>query len=307
MLESKRLKHFLTVYELGSIGQAAEKLLLTQPALSKSLRLLEDTLGVRLFERTTLGVVPTVFGKALALHAKAIEAQVRHAEAQISSLRGLAAGQVTVGVGPSIANQLMPLATERLRGRKLDVELVVTEGLVDDLVPALRRGEIDIAVGSWPRTAEPAFTSEVIAMDQIRVFAHEDHPLVGKRVGLAELIEHRWVQPPASQRWRQQFEEQFFDSGLPAPKASVVTNSSTYMKALLREQGYLSFLPGLLVTEDYFRPIETDLPQFPVEISLTYKERTMLNAACQEVAQALREAAAELGAVQATAALTKAA
>ena len=114
MLESKRLKHFLTVYELGSIGQAAEKLLLTQPALSKSIRLLEDSLGVRLFERTTLGVVPTVFGKALALHAKAIEAEVRHAEAQIASLRGLAAGRVAVGVGPSVATSLMPLATKRL-------------------------------------------------------------------------------------------------------------------------------------------------------------------------------------------------
>lgn len=307
MLESKRLKHFLTVYELGSIGQAAEKLLLTQPALSKSIRLLEDSLGVRLFDRTTLGVVPTVFGKALALHAKAIEAQVRHAEAQIANLRGLAAGQVSVGVGPSIATTLMPLATERLRGRQLDVELVVTEGLVDDLVPALRRGEIDIAVGSWPRTPEPAFTSEVIATDQICVFAHKDHPLVGQRVGRAQLVEHSWVQPPASQRWRQLFDEQFFESGLPAPKPAVVTNSATYLKALLREQGYLSFVPGLLVPEDCFCPIETDLPQFPVEVSLTYKNRTMLNAACQEVAQALREAAAELGAAGSVEALTRAA
>ena len=111
MIESRRLRHFLAVFELGSIGQAADKLLLTQPALSKSLRSLEDELGARLFDRTPMGVVATVFGEALAMHAKAIEAQLRSAEAAIGALRGKAKGRVTVGIGPSVAPSLMPQAT----------------------------------------------------------------------------------------------------------------------------------------------------------------------------------------------------
>lgn len=294
MLESRRLKHFLAVYELGSIGQAAEKLLLTQPALSKSLRSLEDALGVRLFERTTLGVVPTVFGKALALHAKAIHTQVRHAEAQIAGLRGNATGQVTIGIGPSIAERMMPLATDIIRKRGIDIDLVVTEGLVDGLIPSLRRGEIDLAVGSWPRVAEPSFSAETIATDELRVFATRAHPLAGRKVELSELLAHRWAQPPSSQRWRQQFEECFFERGLPAPKAEVVTNSATYLKTLICEQGFLSFLPELLLSDSEYVAIDTDLADFSVEITLTYKDRTMHNGGCVAVAEAFREAGSAL-------------
>lgn len=307
MLESRRLKHFLTVYELGSIGQASEKLLLTQPALSKSIRSLEDVLGVRLFDRTSLGVVPTVFGKALALHAKAIQAQVRHAEAEIASLRGTGKGQVAIGVGPSIANMLMPLVTRRIRERGLDLELSVTEGLVDDLVPALRRGEIDFAVGSWPPVNEPALTTEVIARDSIRVYVRAGHPLLEGRVEMAELLDHPWALPPSSQRWRQQLQECFYAQGLSPPKPAVVTNSATYLKALVREQDYLSFLPGLLVAGENVGALDVGLPEFKADIGLSYKERSLLNPGCRELAELLRETGAELSARPDPASLTEAA
>ena len=294
MLESRRLRHFLAVYDQGSIGRAAEKLLLTQPALSKSIRLLEDNLGVSLFERTTLGVVPTVFGNALALHAKAIAAQARHAEAQIANLRGIASGRVSIGVGPSVAVTLMPLATERIRELDLDVELSVTEGLVDEIIPALRRGEIDLAVGSWPKIVEPAFHTEVLATDRIMVFARREHPLQGRRVEASELLEHRWALPPSSQWWLQQLDDQFFTRGLSAPKPAVVTNSASYLKRLLVDQNYLSFLPTHLVAADGLSAIDVDFPVFTADVSLTYKERSLTDSACISVVELLRDAAARL-------------
>jgi DNA-binding transcriptional LysR family regulator len=292
MLESRRLKHFLTIYELGSIGQAAEKLLLTQPALSKSVRLLEDSLGVKLFERTTLGVVPTVYGKALALHAKAIEAQVRHAEAQIASLQGTAKGQVTVGIGPSLAPGLMPRATLRIQERQLGIQLSVIEGLVDDLIPALRRGEIDLAIGAWPKVTDPAFTTEVLAQDPIQVFVRAGHPLCGRNVELADLLEHPWALPPSSQRWRQQLDEFFFAQGLSPPKPAVVSNSATYLMSLIRQGDYVSFLPAQLArSSDPLAAIDVLLSPLTADISLTYKQRTLLNTACMEVAEVIREVA----------------
>jgi DNA-binding transcriptional LysR family regulator len=294
MLESRRLKHFLTVFELGSIGQAADKLLLTQPALSKSIRQLEDELGVRLFDRTTLGVVPTTFGKALALHAKAIEAQVRQAEAQIASLRGDAKGRVCIGIGPSIAPALMPLATISLHRLQPGIELVVTEGLVDELIPALRRGEVDVAVGSWPRLADTAFATEILLTDAIHVVARADHPLAGREVPLAELLQHPWALPPATQRWRQQFDELFFSEGLSPPKPSVTSNSASYLKGVIRRGDYLSFLPRLLVEgDDGLAQISTTVPTFRPEVSITYKERRLSDPAVTEVVQVLRAVAAE--------------
>jgi DNA-binding transcriptional LysR family regulator len=200
MLESRRLRHFLAVFELGSIGQASEKLLLTQPALSKSLRQLEDELGVRLFDRTPLGVVPTVFGNALALHAKSIEAQIRTAEAQIASLKGKAKGHVRVGIGPSVARNIMPAVTLSVQALHPDIALSVHEGLVDDLIPKLRLGELDVVVGAWPRVTDAMFTSEVVLSDRLEVLAGSGHPLAGRRVELPDLLAHPWALPPFLRR-----------------------------------------------------------------------------------------------------------
>ena len=160
LLDSRRLRHFLAVYDMKSIGQAAEKLYLTQPALSKSLRQLEDDLKVKLFDRTPLGVVATVFGDTLAQHARVIRSEMRHAETELSNLRGAVKGHVTVGVGPSLATSLMPLATGMLRKAKPGIRFTIIEGLVDTILPALRRGELDLAVGAWPRPADSDITAE---------------------------------------------------------------------------------------------------------------------------------------------------
>jgi DNA-binding transcriptional LysR family regulator len=214
ILDSRRLRHFLAVYDMRTIGQAADKLCVTQPALSKSIRQLEEDLQAKLFDRTPLGVVPTVFGELLAQHAKIIRSEMRHAELEIAGLRGAVRGQVTIGVGPSIAANLMPIAARRLRLQRPGIRLTVTEGLVDTLIPALRRGELDLAVGSWPRVADADLTAEVLMQDHVCVVAGLTHPLAGKdRVELGDLLEYPWSLPPESQRWRQLLEETFLAQG----------------------------------------------------------------------------------------------
>lgn len=295
MLESRRLRHFLTVFELGSIGQAAERLFLTQPALSKSIRQLENDLGVRLFDRTASGVVPTVYGNALALHAKTIDAEVRRAESQILSMRGKAHGQVSVGVGPSTAANLMPLATMTLHRLHPDIELNVTEGLIDDLLPTLRRGELQVAVGAWPSVAEAAFTTENLLEDVIEIYGSAHHALVGRQASLKELSQHPWALPPPSQRWRQDLDDLFFAQGLSPPKPSVTSNSASYLKALIVRGDYLSFLPRQLVCDTpEILAINTDVGQLRPVVSMSYRERSLLDAPVAEFVQALRSAAAEL-------------
>ena len=297
MLESRRLRHFLATYELGSIGQAAEKLLLTQPALSKSIRQLEDELGVRLFDRTTIGVVPTVFGQALAMHAKTIEQQVRQAEASIAGLKGKAKGVVAVGVGPSVATGLMPTVTVMLHKLQPEIELNVVQGLVDELIPALRRGELDVAVGAWPLVSDAAFSTEVLLRDRIEVVAREGHPLVGRKVALTDLLRHPWALPPATQRWRQTLDELFFAQGLSSPRPCVTSNSATYLVALMRRSDCLSFLPRqTIVGEAGLTTIEVeDLPAFEPDVSMTYRARVLNDPAKMEVIQLLRAVAGESG------------
>lgn len=291
MLESRRLRHFLAVFELGSIGQASEKLLLTQPALSKSIRQLEDELGVRLFDRTPLGVVPTVFGNALALHAKSIEAQIRDAEAQILSLKGKAKGHVTVGIGPSVARNILPAATRTLGRLHPDISLTVIEGLVDDLLPRLRRGELHLMIGSWPRLADPMFTTEVLFADRLEVIARTGHPLAGRPVRRQELLDYPWALPPATQKWRQSLDEMFIERGLEPPAPQVVSNSGGYLQALIRSSDFLSFLPRQLLDlegDAGFTRLDVEMERLDPEISMTFRERALMSAPVSEVVQILR-------------------
>lgn len=298
MIESRRLRHFLAVFELGSIGQAADKLLLTQPALSKSLRGLEEELGVRLFDRTPVGVVATVYGEALAMHAKAIEAQLRSAEAAIGALRGAAAGHVTVGIGPSVAPGLMPQATVALQRLHPGVDLTVIEGLVDDLVPQLRRGQLDVVVGAWPRIADPDFSTEVIVVDTLEVFVRADHPLTALGAQpLGALLAWPWALPPATQKWRQQFDALFIERGLSPPRPTVTSTSASFLKALMRFGDHLSYLPAQVVDPalDGLVPLAVDGPRLTPEISMTFRERALLRAPVAELVQVLRAAGAERG------------
>jgi len=298
LIESRRLRHFLAVFELGSIGQAADKLLLTQPALSKSLRGLEEELGVRLFDRTPVGVVATVFGETLAMHAKSIEAQLRSAEAAIGALRGAAAGHVKVGIGPSVAPGLMPAATVALQKLHPGIDLTVIEGLVDDLVPQLRRGQLDVVVGAWPKLADTDFSTEVIVVDTLEVFVRAGHPLtaLGPQP-LQALLPFPWALPPATQKWRQQFDALFVEQGLSPPRPIVTSNSASYLKALMRLGDHLSYLPSQLVGagDDGLVALPIDAPRLTPEISMTFRERALLRAPVAELVQVLRAAGAKRG------------
>lgn len=298
LLDSRRLRHFLAVYDLRSIGQAAEKLFITQPALSKSIRQLEEDLEIKLFDRTPLGVVPTVYGDALAQNARVIRSEMRHAETAIANLRGAVKGHVTVGVGPSVASSLMPLAAEKLRKGKPGIRLTVIEGLVDTILPALRRGELDLAVGAWPRVADSDITADLLIRDRVCVVAGPRHPLARKRtVELSELIEYPWVLPPESQRWRQILEETFLARGLSPPIPSVTSNSASFIRTMLLDNFSLSYLPLQSLP---VRQRTSTLVALPaeglardLEVTISIRERAVTSPASHALIAVLREVAAD--------------
>lgn len=275
-MDSRRLSYFLTVYQLGSIGHAAETLPLTQPALSKSIRQLEQELGCELFERTPSGVVPTVFGEALAHYARTIAAEIDNAKAKIAELRGGNTGEVRIGVGPSIAVNMMPSVTRRVHAERPGISLSIQEGLVDTIVPALRRGELDLVVGLWPQTLERDFRVQIIMKDRIGVLASSEHPLAERKPSLEDLLSYPWALPPRSQRWRMTLDEFFLSEGVTPPESKVSSNSASYLKSLILSGDYLSYLPYQLVrTPDQAGRIvilEADVPKLEPPVTVTYRE-----------------------------------
>jgi len=105
IMDLRQLEYFLRVAQRRNISIAAAELNITQPSLTKSIKLLEKNLGVRLFDRLARGVELTDYGQTLLRHAEAVHVQIGDAGQEIAALRSGTFGAVAIGAGPA------PIAT----------------------------------------------------------------------------------------------------------------------------------------------------------------------------------------------------
>lgn len=251
-MDLDRLAHFLAVIEHGGIGRAAASLDLTQPALSKSLRKLEESLGQKLIDRGAFGARPTMFGRSLAERARIIIREVRNLRADFSALQNLETGHVAVGAGPALMADLLPRTVARLHRRRPYARVNLREGLIDDLLGTLATGELDLAIGMVPdEVSDLKLVREPLFMLEVAVVARIDHPLVrgGARRTLEELLAHPWILS-GGEILRSDFAMLFEKAGLVPPLPTVTTNSAHCMKALVLQGSWLTCMPRCLIRQE---------------------------------------------------------
>src|SRR5690606_2404672 len=101
---------------------------ISEPALSKSVRILEDMLQVRLFDRGPRGLELTTFGESLLDHSRVIVSELRRAVLDLRELQGTEVGHVYVGAGPTFSTSLLPQAVARLLVERPGLRVSVFEG-----------------------------------------------------------------------------------------------------------------------------------------------------------------------------------
>lgn len=299
-MELRQLAHFLVVARHGNIGRAAEELHLTQPALSKSIKRLEQELGVQLIDRQPRGVTLTVFGEALARHAELVTVEVNHTLSTISGLRGARQGRVRVGAAPASFTHLLPRAISSLLRRHPDIRVTVSGGLIDTLLMNLNKGALDFVVSALPSIKpEPELAHEKLVGDQVRVVARAGHPLAcGRRIGLEELVGERWVLPGRDVLTRQQIDSYFCERQLPPPETVIETNSVLHIMSLLRVTDMLSFMPQQLI--DFFKDkdglVALHVPEavWHRTVGLSYRRRGFFSPASAALVEELRQASQSL-------------
>ncbi|MBB3710695.1 LysR family hydrogen peroxide-inducible transcriptional activator [Limimaricola variabilis] len=149
----KQLRYFVALAETGGFGRAAEIVHVTQPALSQQIKELETILGVELVERLPRGVRLTRAGREVLERSRRIMAEVADLERAARMTRGLS-GRLRLGVIPTVAPYLLPLALTRLRARDLTLDIRVREAQTEALLADLEAGRIDAMVAALP-VAEP--------------------------------------------------------------------------------------------------------------------------------------------------------
>lgn len=242
-MELQTLTYFLAVIDKGSFSAAARTLNITQPALTKRIRALEDELGVPLFDRLPRGVSPTAYGESLARRARLIRREVDNAGAEIDSLRGARTGNVRIGAGPSWVNDLLPRAIAGVHRDQPEIQFQVFQLQDERMFAGLRYGELDIVVAAVP--PPPGFDEmecTALISDDLKVVARADHPLTRRsRLGLRDLLEFPWILASRQTTVRQQFEQLFRMGGLVAPEPFVETDALALRLALPRQGDFLSF------------------------------------------------------------------
>lgn len=143
----RRLKYFIKIVDVGSLTQAADILHIAQPALSQQLATLEGEVDQQLLIRTKRGVTPTDAGKILYTHAQAILRQCAQAQSAIDGAGQALSGQVSVGLAPGTAAQLLaiPLLTEVQRQHP-GIVLYFNENFGTTLSELIMSGRMDMAV-----------------------------------------------------------------------------------------------------------------------------------------------------------------
>jgi DNA-binding transcriptional LysR family regulator len=150
----EELRHFLLIVEYGTFTEAAHRAHLSQPALSASVRRLEEQMKARLLDRGRQGAWPTRAGQALLPHARAALAAILEGQRAVEEVEGLRVGEVRLGAGATATTYLLPRILARFRRLHPRLKFLLREGYALDIRAEIEAGELDLGIVSGPGVDE---------------------------------------------------------------------------------------------------------------------------------------------------------
>lgn len=243
----RQLRHFEAVARAGSLTRAADTLGLTVPALSKSIRALEQALGEQLLERGPRGVQLTTAGRMLLGHATLATNLMAGARRVVQELHDPTGGSVRIGAAPGAAQSVLPGAVAALRGRLPRARISVQEGLFD-LPQAVQVGDLDLAlIASAPQSLPADLHCATVFSERVVVVGAAG---LSRRGTLAALQREHWVLPALPNPLRVHLDACFRAAGDEPPAAVVESGSMLFVTALLRLGGLFGYLPESVCRAD---------------------------------------------------------
>ncbi len=291
------LRTFLAVHRLGSFTRAADALGRTQPAISRRMQLLEQDLGVPLFERTAAGNRLSAAGQELLPHAEAALSALEDGRRAIESLRRGPAGAIGFALVGTLAGSTLAPVLRRFARTWPDVRLRLETATSREVGERVRRGEATLGLRYW-RDDDPALVNEPLWSEPLVVACAPDHPDAGGRVAdLGDLREARWIGFPAMPRRSEIFAQQV--CGLLAAAglddADILPIDSLTAQKRLVEAGFgLAILQESAIAEEReagsLATIAVDRLQASVPVVLVRRRGGFLSAAAEALCADLREA-----------------
>ena len=252
---SLRLRHFtafLAVSDERHVGRAAERLHLTQPAVSKTLAELETIVGQRLIDRGRHGAKLTAYGETFLPYARAVLESVAAAGSALVGPTSIATPSVAVGALPTVAPDLLPAALARFTSLLPHARVTFRTAGNAGLLAMVRAGEVDLAIG---RMSDPSLTIglsfEQLYLDALVAVARPGHPLAGdSHVAFARILNYPLLVCSAGTTPRQNTDDLLQAHGLRLPPHVVETLDTAVGRRIVETSDTVWFVPAGAVRDD---------------------------------------------------------
>jgi DNA-binding transcriptional LysR family regulator len=275
------LQILLALAQTGSMSRAAKQLAISQPVVSKTIADLEHTLGVRLLDRSSLGVEATVYGRALLSCGIAVFDELHRGLQEIAFLSDPTMGKLRVGGAGPFMDGLIPGVISQIAERHRRIEFHVTESDPPTLCRMLRERRLDLAI---------CRTSSLMYSEDLETDSLFDEPLFvvaglnnqwsrRRKIDLVELIDEPWAMPESDNIAMELIADCFRSAGTTPPAPQVVSDSMAARTRLVEMGPFLTFLPGSTLHFGVTRlrvkilPVALSMKTPPTQV-VTLKNRT---------------------------------
>jgi LysR family transcriptional regulator, hydrogen peroxide-inducible genes activator len=175
-----QLEYILAVDTHRHFGHAAESCFVTQPTLSMQIQKLEDDLGVKIFDRTRQPVIPTEIGKRIIAQARHVLLEADMIRHVINEQRDVMAGELRIGIIPTLAPYVLPFLYKQLKEKYPQVELVIREAITEDVITDLKDNRLDCGLVVTPLN-ETGIKEDPLFYEELFVYVSKKNQLFGKK------------------------------------------------------------------------------------------------------------------------------
>ena len=294
-MEVQQLRHLLAAVQYGNLLQAAEKIHISQSGLSRSIKSLEERLGVPLLIRKSKGVEPTIFGLSLIKRARVIINEVARSIEEIRAIEASRIGEVTIGITQNYSHYMIPDVIADLTKSKPDVRINMISGSFGELVEKVKIGDLDFAFGLLGAIEEDSdLTVEELFESHSRVIARSDHPLAKKTiVTVRDLAKAKWAMLNGD-GFQRNFLNFFYVRGQNIPNQTIKTNSISFLKRALQSSDVLTVLPADTVKDEIkskqFTLLKCETPADYARVGLMFRSDSLVTPQMRQLIDRIRKA-----------------
>lgn len=243
-IELRHLRYFVAITEAGNFSRAADKLLISQPALSAQIKLLEKELDAKLFDRVGRRITITEYGELLLTYARKILLEISEAKEAISELQGLVKGKLTIGVVQTVNAYLIPQISSLFLTKYPGIFLTVLELSATEIEAGVADGRLALGISFIPLLSEQ-IESQSLFSEKLVLAVSQNHKLSGKKsITIESLVKEKLITFPKGFSTRRLIDELFEKASI-RPIIAFETNTIGSILTAVGTSNMVTIVPAI--------------------------------------------------------------